>query len=789
MRYYDSNWGYAKQDWNEILISLADENKDWRKNIINNLLSLENELTPATRRWVSNILGKIDLTLNENLLYLEKFIQLGSNKDKATQKLAVNTFCMLHKSKKLSEGAWSQILSKVVPVTGKANAIKLIKTIAKTAQSLPDSFSRIFLHSEPDVQICAWEISEKKGWKENLCSQLISHTDLTLCSEISSLIGNSHESSNTKEINREEITASRLKRFRMENDLELLQQGKKLDLIYFTKDIPDLNPQLKLQYIRDIDELLKLEKKVYNSRKDDLNIEVFLEGFIWFYKHEKDELFKKFRRSLKYEIDTRYKHSIHSKFIPYPSSNCHILVVAAVTEKVFDIDDRQHFNHLSIYRFQNLNKLLMKGNDILLATPTHSDGRIDALVFVERFLEKRLISETEMCLALHRLSMSKRNVALKKLLNSNCNGEYRNALAYALGADGIEIGRTALIWAAAGRARNPYKEDEFICEKVGFNNLCQPHNSKLSQCPDNSIQSSLPESIQKLDSAIILALNPYKLDEYDYSLWPANSDPALRYEYNQLGYRISDSGASDTFLGFFYSNPSNCITDIAFITLVAALMYKNKKARIRALETVSFLISEGRINATKLIDALDKLLLLDCYFIISKTKHDPIRMNEVFKMAERHINTGKVTKDDMEQMKMWAEKPLEKITERHEKELKVSPFRLIQSIKEISTKGERESLVMYNFIIGSTVHFLNADSRALSLYFENLYLLSVKIKVNPPRILINTFMKGKLSGKAGNWIKKLNELKITNETNLQEYSNTLLYNAKVNCVKRTINWE
>ncbi|MCM8542978.1 MAG: hypothetical protein NE328_22110 [Lentisphaeraceae bacterium] len=164
-------------------------------------------------------------------------------------------------------------------------------------------------------------------------------------------------------------------------------------------------------------------------------------------------------------------------------------------------------------------------------------------------------------------------------------------------------------------------------------------------------------------------------------------------------------------------------------------------------------------------------------------------MNEVFKMAERHINTGKVTKDDMEQMKMWAEKPLEKITERHEKELKVSPFRLIQSIKEISTKGERESLVMYNFIIGSTVHFLNADSRALSLYFENLYLLSVKIKVNPPRILINTFMKGKLSGKAGNWIKKLNELKITNETNLQEYSNTLLYNAKVNCVKRTINWE
>lgn len=100
----------------------------------------------------------------------------------------------------------------------------------------------------------------------------------------------------------------------------------------------------------------------------------------------------------------------------------------------------------------------------LLSSPTHERGWIDAATLVERINDLTIAPpETDVVLALLRLAPDGRTSALKNLKPS-LKGEWIDAVKHGLGTDGIRIGKTAALWAAAARCRSPLKDDPKVAK-------------------------------------------------------------------------------------------------------------------------------------------------------------------------------------------------------------------------------------------------------------------------------------------------------------------------------------
>jgi hypothetical protein len=99
----------------------------------------------------------------------------------------------------------------------------------------------------------------------------------------------------------------------------------------------------------------------------------------------------------------------------------------------------------------------------LLSAPTHKGGWIDPLVLAQRVNDRGEDAApelTDVSLALLRLAPDRRSEALG-LLNEP-SSEWVRAVRYALGDDGISIGKTPALWIAAARCRAPWADDPAV---------------------------------------------------------------------------------------------------------------------------------------------------------------------------------------------------------------------------------------------------------------------------------------------------------------------------------------
>lgn len=105
----------------------------------------------------------------------------------------------------------------------------------------------------------------------------------------------------------------------------------------------------------------------------------------------------------------------------------------------------------------------------LLSIPTHAGGWIDPATLVERLNGlKNEPPPSDVILTLLRLAPDGRSEALKKL-KPKLKGEWLNAIKHGLGANGIRVGKTAALWAAAARCRSPFEDDSKVVK--GFPKL------------------------------------------------------------------------------------------------------------------------------------------------------------------------------------------------------------------------------------------------------------------------------------------------------------------------------
>jgi hypothetical protein len=99
----------------------------------------------------------------------------------------------------------------------------------------------------------------------------------------------------------------------------------------------------------------------------------------------------------------------------------------------------------------------------LWSAPTHRGGWIDPLVLVQRLVAWQKLGEEppaiDAALALLRLAPDNRQQALKQL--GKQPGEFADAVRYALGGE-AKIGKSAALWVAAARARNPLADDPAV---------------------------------------------------------------------------------------------------------------------------------------------------------------------------------------------------------------------------------------------------------------------------------------------------------------------------------------
>lgn len=100
----------------------------------------------------------------------------------------------------------------------------------------------------------------------------------------------------------------------------------------------------------------------------------------------------------------------------------------------------------------------------LLSAATHRGGWVDPRVFADRLLAWDKLGERpphhDAILGLLRLAPDNRAAALTRL--TKLRGELADAARYALGGEKPEIGKTAALWVAAARARDPWRDDPLI---------------------------------------------------------------------------------------------------------------------------------------------------------------------------------------------------------------------------------------------------------------------------------------------------------------------------------------
>jgi hypothetical protein len=99
--------------------------------------------------------------------------------------------------------------------------------------------------------------------------------------------------------------------------------------------------------------------------------------------------------------------------------------------------------------------------ELLLSAPTHQGGWIDPIVLVDRIEQRTRAATTpdvyDQVQAILRLAPDRREEARRRL--ENVDGEFTQALRYALGGDNDAIGPTPALWISAARARAPFDND------------------------------------------------------------------------------------------------------------------------------------------------------------------------------------------------------------------------------------------------------------------------------------------------------------------------------------------
>jgi hypothetical protein len=140
-------------------------------------------------------------------------------------------------------------------------------------------------------------------------------------------------------------------------------------------------------------------------------------------------------------------------------------------------------------------KLAQGKRTVLLSAPTHSGGWIDPRVLVHRVNRWSGADPdlADVCLAMLRCAPEFREEALDQLAKSS--SEWVRAIRHALGEEGVRLGKSESLWAAAARARAPWEDDSRVAKAF----------PKLG--PDGAVAATYDFKCRKVERETCLRIN------------------------------------------------------------------------------------------------------------------------------------------------------------------------------------------------------------------------------------------------------------------------------------------
>jgi hypothetical protein len=270
----------------------------------------------------------------------------------------------------------------------------------------------------------------------------------------------------------------------------------------------------------------------------------------------------------------------------------------------------------------------------LLSAPTHAGGWIDPRTLVDRAKVWQTLgqfpSNLDRALALLRVAPDHRSAALREA--ETVEGEFGDALRYALGGEEESIGPTDTLWIAAARARAPLADDDRVEARhprrgadagraVRFR-LRPGRHGVVRGFFDGSQRPRLLETTPPGGSSCPNNLPTVALhsdDAYGYDAgmhrWLATVWPLARESFFAQGFEhivgrdggLMDLRANRPFLETLFDADAP-LKDVGVLLLTGALSAKQAELRLLAVDALIAAVDDGRLDRATLGGALATLL-------------------------------------------------------------------------------------------------------------------------------------------------------------------------------------
>jgi len=286
----------------------------------------------------------------------------------------------------------------------------------------------------------------------------------------------------------------------------------------------------------------------------------------------------------------------------------------------------------------------------LLAAPSHRGGWIDPSVWAERWeclTRARVeVPEIELIQSLLRLTPEGREAALERIKPIECL--FHDPVVWALGGE-ADIGarpRSAAVWIAAGRCRDPngHLSNEpwpgtkltgpdvwepaccrwrsvkgryrFEASEEWFERVFDPDGDDpilqfdLQPPLDWDVSRSLLSARSHFSEVSFAAILPQWVIQWSAMVWPAKLDGYWRFAARAFLFRLDKrSSALSPFAAYLdpLFEPDRPLTELAALALWVATLGKDADSRTAAIDAWIALVGDGRGDAGLLGDVLTRL--------------------------------------------------------------------------------------------------------------------------------------------------------------------------------------
>lgn len=656
--------GSPEQSWGEAIASLCQAGRLSRWRLLDSCLgALARDFKEVHSRWFARLHNRLSPTIADRAERTDRYLGLLHSRNGSTVSFAVKSLMVLQKAQRLDTTALVDNIRPALLVSTKATVTAALKLLSRAAQAgapghlLAALAAESLVHESADVQKAALDLIEYAGdrtdpnlrdvVKERLPGLAPSQrgrvtTWLQSAAPIQTpALDDSIPFGLSTLLERVDVLDPALCELAGIRPLIEMHRsgGSDIPAVAFNPLlVPRLDPERKLEPIVDLDFLMERFAALLENPTLPDEVERVLDGVSRLCDQQPQDFQGRIEPLLAQAIDIM-RHASHGAWSESVlQTGLSLLAVRwAVGPAPNGQDTAYGVVSLRAGVFQRrlagiVRRAAQRRAAPLLSAPTHAGGWIDPRVLVARARVWQALGwlphNADSALGLLRLATDQRSAALEDA--GPVEGEFGAALRHALGGDVDKIGPTEVVWAAAARARAPFKDDERVearhrqlgpdAGRAALYRLRDgPHSNVRGWMTQREplLERAPPVPGPSTENLAAVALHSPTTYSDDAGLhrWLGTVWPVARESFFAQGIeRIvgRDSGRMDLranrpFLEALL-DPDASLMGMGKLLLVGALSAKHAEQGLLATDALIAAIDDGRMDASTLGHTLALLL-------------------------------------------------------------------------------------------------------------------------------------------------------------------------------------